>query len=709
MMTLSKDSKILFIDIETYSSEEITRGVYRYASSSDFEVLLIGCALNDEEIKVYSPLEELPKEIKDLILDDSVIKVAHNANFERVALSKFIFKKNNVYLKPDMWLDTMWIASTLGLPKSLNDLCKALELSSEDSKEKALGTILINFFSKPCRATKTNGYRTRNLPINDLAKWEDFKYYNKKDVVALRAIFKKMMNMTLPKWSINEREKILWNVDAKINDLGVKVDEEFITSIKEYLSNKEIKDLNRLKELTGLDNPNSREQILDYLRKSDLGLNDLNSFTKDTVSSLIEKFKNPKTDKEKEVLEVLTLEKQIKKTSNSKYDAMIESMVFDEKRNGYYCKGTLQFGFARTQRWSGRIIQVQNIPRNTLNRNEIAIIKGIIKDRYYSLFETLFDKPNDTISELIRSSLIPDDSSYFVVSDYNAIEGRVAAWVADEKWKLELFKNNGKLYEAAASRMFNIPIESIKHDSPERARGKVAELAGAYGGGVSAYKAFCPPSMGISDEELKEMVKSWREQNKEIVKMRSVLEDTIKELINNLKIAEICGDNLEKTYKKDIDIGENKSDKLTLLVNNNNLYIFLPSGRYMTYQNVKIEKRYKDKFDKEIEVITYEGDIGTTHKWGRVESYGGKFFENIVQSIARDCLADAIKALDDNNLIPCFHVHDEVIISINKNRFESKEKAIEEVNKILSESAGNYNSKIPLKAAGFTSNFYLKE
>lgn len=687
-MNLSKFKSFLFLDIETFSSNDITRGVYSYSSSKDYELLLCSYSLNGKDVKTFSPLEEdYPKEFITALLDKNTAKVAHNANFERVCLSKSIYKENNKYFDPEEWFCTMVMASEIGLPKSLNNLCEELNISKEDKKETALGTRLISFFSKPVNPTKSNNYSNRNYPEVDEEKWKLYKFYNSKDVKALIAVWTRL----LPQAEfITDKEKELFNLDARINDLGVRIDKEFVDSVLE-LMNKENEDaLNKLKELTGLDNPNSRNQLLGYLNAIP-GFENVNSLTKETVSELVEKIKNSKDPTKENVLQILRLIQGLKKTSNAKYEAMNESSVYKESDKTYRVHGMLQFyGASRTGRWAGRIVQLQNLPRNSIKN--IEIVRNCIKSKDFDTIELCYSNLSQIVSELIRTSFIPNDNARFIVCDYNAIESRVAAWVANEKWKLKAFIEGKGIYEETASKMFKVPTSEITHDSPLRAKGKVAELAGQYQGGLGAYKAMGADKLGLSDEEILDLVNSWRNENKNIVNMWNVLEDNIRWLV-------LTGQKLGNQKPRIIPIGINGSDKLKLIYKNNSLYIVLPSKRAIVYQQCIVESNNS---------ISYLGE-NTARKRERLSAYGGKFFENIVQAIARDCLADAMLELEKKGFHVNFHVHDEVVISVDYSAYRSDAKAIEAIGNIMKDAAGNYGSKIPLKAAGYSCSFYLKD
>ena len=694
-------NRILYLDLETFSDIDITRGVYKYSSSNKFDILLCSYALDEEEVKTFCPLNEnFPKEFIEALFDEKTLKVAHNAIFERVCLSRYLLQSLTDFFTPEGWCCTLGIASILGLPKSLDDVCKYFGLSEKEAKAKTLGTRLINFFSKPIEPKRTNNFRNRNYPENDPEKWNDFCFYNKQDVVSLRVIFKKMMAM-LDSDTLNH-EFPIYELDQHINDLGVRVDMKFIDSVLDFLDKDTARNLTELKELTGLDNPNSRAQLLPFLQKFDERLTNMSDLTKDTVAKYVMDFSTKNDAKAQRIYRILTLVQAIKKTSNAKYIAMKESAI--EEDGVYKCHGTTAYYSAVTGRWGGRIVQVQNLVRNSL-RN-IKDIKEIVKEGDFETIELLFDSPTQVVSELIRTAFIPSENARFIVCDYNAIESRVAAWLANEKWKINAFIEGKGIYEETASKMFKVPRNKITHDSPLRAKGKVAELAGQYQGGVGAYKAMGADKLGLKDEEIKELVEAWRNENKNIVQMRYSIEAYIEQVIKvgSMSLA-------KKETSLALEIGINGSDELKFIYNKEkgDLRIVLPSGRSLYYQKCRVVDKFNKVLNKNVETIVYEGESRTNIGREEIEMYGGKFFENIVQAIARDCLAEAMLALQKEGFLPSFHVHDEVIISVDYSRIKSDDEAIKTISEIMAKAAGNYKSKIPLKAAGYTCEFYLKD
>lgn len=669
-MIYSDKHKTLHIDIETYSSIDIKSGVYKYASADDFEVMLIGYAYEDEEIKQIDLAsgEEVPYSLVEDLLNKDVIKVAHNATFERVCLSKMIYGVNNKYISAEGWRCTLSLASMLGLPKSLKDVGKVLNLREEDRKLDVMGSRLISFFAVPQEPKRTNNFRRRNLPIDDIEKWQLYKEYNRQDVVAEREIYKlEMLQLRLPIEEIR-----MYQLDAKINDAGISIDARLCKEVNDYIVSHRDALNERLKEITKLENPNSVQQMSKWLKSKGYQISSLDA---DTVGELL-----THTDEE-DVVEALSIMQQSKKTSVTKYASMLNSGVKDG--TSIKCHGTLQYyGASRTGRWAGRIVQTQNLPRNTIKCLEE--VRRCARRGDFESIEMVYPNTMQVMSELVRTALIPEEGERFVVCDYNAIESRVAAWLSDEEWKLKAFRENKGIYEATASRMFDIPIEQITHESEERAKGKVAELAGQYQGGVGAYKRFGAERFGWNDAQIQNLVDTWRLANPNICECWKKIEKAILAATRSLGSVASVGHGV------------------SMQMRGKNLFIKLPSGRELAYQNLKVEE------DNGIRVIRYDGEI-TGAKWARVESYGGKFFENIVQAIARDCLRDAMIALDKEGFLPRFHVHDEVIISVGYDKYKDDNELIARIAKIMADSAGNYDTKIPLRAEGYTCAFYLKE
>ncbi|WP_069648963.1 DNA polymerase [Caloranaerobacter ferrireducens] len=648
--------RTLAIDIETFSSVDLTRcGVYKYTESPDFEILLFSYAFDDEEVTVIDLAqgEKVPDEVMMALTDSAIIKTAFNANFERTCLAKYF----NIPMPPNQWRCSAVHALTLGLPGSLEGVAKCLNLSQQKMKE---GKALIRYFSVPCKPTKANGERTRNFPKHDIEKWQNFKDYCKRDVEVERVIRKK-----LESYPMIEKELRLWQLDQKINDTGVRVDKVLVDNAIKCDRAYQDKLLKEAIHLTGLENPNSPAQLKEWLEKEGIKIE---SLSKEKVVELLEQTKNPK------IKRVLELRQDMSKTSVKKYEAMDRSMCSDER-----IRGLLQFyGANRTGRWAGRLVQIHNLPRN--NMKDLSLARQLLKDGDYGTLELLFDSVPDLLSQLIRTAFIPSENSRFIVADFSAIEARVIAWLAGEKWRMDVFNSHGKIYEASASQMFKVPIESITKGSSLRQKGKIAELALGYGGSKGALIAMGALNMGLTEEELSELVSAWRKSNPNIVKLWWDLEmAAIKSVKEKSVVTMQYG--LKFYYK------------------NGMLFIRLPSGRNLAYVRPRIE--IDERFNKEM--LTYEGIEQGTKKRRRLSTYGGKLVENITQAIARDCLAEAMLGLDEAGYNIVFHVHDEVVLDV-PNGIGSLEEVKEIMGRFIDWAPG-----LPLKADGFETEFYKKD
>lgn len=642
--------KRLSIDLETYSSVDLGKsGVYKYAESEDFEILLFAYSIDDGEVKVVDLAsgEVIPEEILSALSDKSIEKWAFNANFERVCLSRFLGKR----LKPQGWYCTMIWSAYIGLPLSLEKVGEVLKLDKQKMNE---GKALIRYFSIPCKPTKTNGMRTRNLPHHDLEKWSTFKEYNQRDVETEMAIKKKLSAFPMP----HSEWENYW-VDQNINDRGILIDEVLVDSAIKFDEILREENMDRAIELTGLENPNSPLQLKEWLNKKGL---EIDSLAKKDVESAIKIV-------EGDIKEVLELRKELSKSSVRKYDAMKNVKGKDNR-----ARGLIQFyGANRTGRYSGRLIQVQNLRRNNLKDLDLA--RSLVKNRDYETMEILYESPSDILSQLIRTAFIPKEGTRFIISDFSAIEARVLAWIAGEQWVLDAFENGEDIYCRTASKMFGVPVEKHGINGHLRQKGKVATLACGYGGSVGALKAMGAIEMGLSEDELQSIVDSWREANPNIVSLwwdidavvKRVVKTRIKEKYKNLVIS----------YEKGI------------------LFIELPSKRRLAYPKAKIGT---NRFGGES--VVYEG-IVVGNKWDKIESYGGKFVENIVQAIARDILAEALMRLEEKGFNIVMHIHDEVVI-------ESDSSSIEEINEIMS-IVPSWAPGLILDADGFESEFYKKD
>lgn len=637
----------LNIDIETYSSNDIKNGVYKYADAEDFEILLFAYSVDGGEVECLDlTKQDLPDDIRDMLFDKEVRKHAFNAQFERVCLSRYLGVPT--YLDPSQWQCTMVLAQELGLPSSLERCANYLNLAQEKD---AAGKNLIKYFSIPCKPTKVNGGRTRNLPEHDPEKWQMFIDYCINDVVVEMAIAEKLE--AIP---VNEREWDYYACDQRINDRGVELDTELVESAL-YCKDLKMESLSKeLKDITGLDNPNSRAQLLPWLKEKGYSASAL---TKSDVENEIKSASG-------ELKRVLELKLQTAMSSLKKYEAMERAMCSDNRVHGL-----LQFyGASRTGRWAGRVVQVQNLARNYLSDLDDA--RNFVKKRDIDAVEILYDSLNDTLKQLIRTALIAKDGTEFYVSDFSAIEARVIAWFAGEKWRLEVFATHGKIYEASASQMFGIPIEEV--DKGLRQKGKIAELALGYQGGPGALKQMGALNMGLEEGELQGLVDDWRRANPNIVQF---WKDVQRAATKALKT------------RRPIKLG-----KLTFNYRKGFLLIKLPSGRNLAYARAKVESGdYGDK-------ISYEGQ-GDKAYFTKQETYGGKLVENIVQATARDILAEALLRIEEAGHDVVFHVHDEAII-------EGAGMTIEEVNNLMAQ-APDWADGLPLNSEGYITKYYMKD
>ena len=642
--------KKISIDLETYSSVDLGKsGVYKYAESEDFEILLFAYSINDEDVKVIDLAsgEIIPKEILSALSDESIEKWAFNANFERVCLSRFLGER----LKPQGWYCTMIWSAYLGLPLSLEKVGEVLKLDKQKMNE---GKALIRYFSIPCKPTKTNRMRTRNLPHHDLEKWSTFKEYNQRDVETEMEIKKKLSAFPIPQ---SEWENY-W-IDQNINDRGILIDEVLVDSAIKFDEILREENMDRATELTGLENPNSPLQLKEWLNRKGLKIDSLAK--KDVESAL----KNAEGD----IKEVLELRQELSKSSVRKYDAMKNVKGKDNR-----ARGLIQFyGANRTGRYSGRLIQVQNLRRNNLKDLELA--RSLVKNRDYETLEILYESPSDILSQLIRTAFIPKEGTRFIISDFSAIEARVLAWLAGEQWVLDAFENGEDIYCRTASRMFGVPVEKHGVNGHLRQKGKIATLACGYQGALGALKAMGGIEMGLSEDELQSIVDSWREANPNIVSLWWDIDSVVKRVVNT---------RTKEKYKS-----------LVISYEKGILFIQLPSKRRLAYPKAKIGM---NRFGGES--IVYEG-IAVGNKWDKIESYGGKFVENIVQAIARDILAEAMTRLEKKGFNIVMHIHDEVVI-------ESDSSSIEEINEIMS-IVPCWATGLILDADGFESEFYKKD
>lgn len=658
--------KILHIDLETFSSVDIKFGVYKYAESKDADILLFAVSIDGGSVIVYDLAngEVVPDEILAALADDSIIKWAYNASFERIFLS--IWLKRNYpqyfssysidedtvgnYLDPSSWRCSMIWAAYMGLPLSLEGVGGVLGLEEQKMKE---GKALIKYFCKPCLPTKTNGGRTRNLPEHNPEKWEAFKAYNKRDVEVEMTIQQKLSRFPVPDFIWNE-----YHLDQEINDRGILLDMDVVENAIRFDAFNKTALMASMKDKTDLENPNSVVQMKEWLANKGI---DAESLDKKAVVELLKTVPQ-------DVADVLLLRQQLAKSSVKKYQAMQSSVCADGRARGMF-----QFyGANRSGRWAGRIIQLQNLPQNYLSDLEEA--RDMVKSGDYEFMNMLYDDIPDTLSQLIRTAFIPKPGYKFVVSDFSAIEARVLSHLAHETWREKVFAENGDIYCASASAMFHVPVEKHGQNSHLRQKGKIAELALGYGGSIGALTSMGVLEMGLSEDELQPLVNAWRSSNPNIVQFWWDIDRAVKDTIKMRIPTETHG--IRFTWQSGM------------------LFIQLPSGRRLTYVKPRIgENRFGG------ESITYEG-VGTNKHWERIESYGPKFVENIVQAISRDILMYAMQTLRH-----CFivgHVHDELIIECNKGV---------DLNAIC-EQMGRTPPWIPnllLRADGYETPFYKKD
>ena len=617
----------LEIDIESFSSVDLKKsGVYKYAESPDFEILLFGVSVDGGEVTVYDLAsgDTVPEEIIKALSDDSVIKWAYNASFERVCLSVWLrrnypqhFSSYSIeedtvrnYLDPSSWRCSLVWGAYMGLPLSLEGIGKVLKLENQKMAE---GKALIRYFCVPCKPTKANGGRTRNLPEHDPVKWSTFIAYNKRDVETEMAIQQKLSKFPVPEFLWEE-----YHLDQEINDWGIQLDMVLVEQAIAIDERSRGELSAKMRQLTALENPNSVQQMKEWLTKHGL---EVDSLDKKAVKELL-KTAPP------ELAEVLELRRRLAKSSVKKYQAMQNAVCADGRARGMF-----QFyGANRSGRWAGRLIQLQNLPQNHMAHLEDA--RSLVRSGDYALLSALYDSVPEVLSELIRTAFVPRDGYKFIVSDFSAIEARVLSFLAGESWRLKVFAENGDIYCASASAMFHVPVEKHGQNAHLRQKGKIAELALGYGGSVGALKSMGALEMGLSEEELQPLVDAWRTSNPNIVQLWWDVDNAVK-----------------TTVRQRLDI---ETHGIRFRYRSGMLFIVLPSGRQLCYVKPKMGT---NKFGGDS--VTYEG-VGSTKKWERIESYGPKFVENIVQAVSRDILMYAIRTLSHCFIIG--HVHDELII-----------------------------------------------
>ena len=666
-MASSTNRLELGIDIETFSSVDIKNGAYAYSEAPDFEILLIAYKFSDEDKVKLIDLTDDPEELENLrfwdaLTDPEVVKTAYNANFERTCLARHTGEA----MPPEQWRCTMVLAVQLGLPRSLAAVGPALGLTEEEQKKKT-GAALIQYFCKPCKPTRTNGQRTKNTRLNAPEKWELFKEYNIQDVVTEQIILKRLRD-----FRPDQSEQDLWTLDQEINDRGVLLDIPMAGSIVEFDTERSADLLAEAKQITGLSNPNSLAQLKPWLADNGLATDTLR---KDDVAAMLA---DPSLHAN--VRRVLEIRQTLSKTSVKKYQTMLDIAGEDDR-----ARGIMQFYGGHTGRWAGRSLQPQNLARNTMPDDELEVAREFVKMGDFESLEMIFGEPAPIFSQLVRTAFIPSPGNRFIVSDFSAIEARVIAWIAGEEWRLEVFRNDGDIYCESASHIYHVPV--VKHgiNGELRQRGKVAELALGYGGAVGAMKQM-DTSGSVPEDEMQGIVTQWRAESPKIVRMWRDCQDAAVSVIRG---------NQPKRVLRSL---QGTEFYVKLVDGTPVLFIQLPSGRPIAYWDPKV-------MDTEMGPrITYMTQNQTTRKWERCETYGGKLTENIVQSVARDCLAEKMKLLESMGYPIVFHVHDELILDVPR---EDKEAAAL-VDRIMGEPI-DWAPGLPLKGGTYECDFYRKD
>ena len=645
--------KTLSLDIETFSTTDLSAaGVYRYVEDPDFEILLFGYAWDNGVVNVIDMTDGggLPGRVFEALIDPEITKCAWNANFERTCLTEH----TGLPMPPEQWSDTMIKAAELGLPLSLAAAGAALGLP-EDKQKLQEGRRLIQQFSKPCRPSKANGMKTRLLPQDAPERWELYKEYNARDVETERAI-----RDALAEYHVTARERTLWAIDQRINDRGVMLDRTFVEHAAE--TDRQIKaDLKaEAAQISGLENPNSVTQIKTWIReRTGVVVDSLDRRVIGDVLGQLQSYPN--------IVRFLQIRQALAKTSTAKYARMLECVNSDDR-----IRGLSQFyGASRTGRWSGRNVQLQNLAKNNMPDEDLDLARSLVRDGDAESFGLLFD-PAQALSELIRTSLVPRPGCKFIVSDFSAIEARVLAWLAGEQWRLDVFNGSGKIYEASAEQMFHLPPGSVKKGDPMRQKGKIAELALGYGGSVGALKTMGALDMGLTENELKPLVDSWRAANRRITALWWDVDKLVQTTI--------------RTKKRRMGHG------LVFRIDGDFLRIMLPSRREISYARPRVT----------VNGIRYDGQI-QAGGWGRIETYGPKLVENIIQAISRDCLAESMRRLDAAGIRIVFHVHDEVICEVPEDG-----PTADDVAAIMSEPI-SWAPGLPMKADAYECSYYRKD
>lgn len=675
---MSEQLHHLSIDLETYSEVSIGKaGSYRYILDPSFEILLFAYSLDGMPVEVIDVAsgQIIPLWLKNALKNPLYIKHAYNAAFEWFALSKYLG-----WLPPDQWRDTMLHALYCGYPASLDAAGKAMGLP-EDKKKLATGKALIRYFCVPCKPSNANGNRTRNLPKHDPDKWKLFKEYNGQDVVTEMEIDRRLSAFPVPAFVQKQ-----WETDLQMNARGVAADMELVRGALVIGAIVKSRLMTEARQLSGLDNPNSIRQLAQWLTDATDSDAEITSVTKETIATML---KQPQPANVQRMLEI---RQELGKTSTKKYDAL-ETCIADDGR----VRGLLQFyGANRTGRWAGRLVQVQNLPRTYTH--PLPPARQLVKDRNIDGLRMMYGSINDTLSQLIRTAFVATPGNVLIDADFSAIEARVISWLAGQEWRLEVFRTHGKIYEASASQMFHVPIEKIKKGNPEyalRQRGKVAELALGYQGGVSAMRRM---DVGhnlddLSDDEVKGIVDRWRETN-------SMIRD-LWNIVDSAAITVITNGGAQTIRSETTDAIITLACELDVITGTRYMTILLPSGRKLYYPSPEIGvNRWGNPS------VSYMGQNQTTKRWERVETYGGKLVENIVQAIARDCLAIAIENLEAQGLHVVFHIHDEVVIDTPA--WADEDTMLETVTKIMTKPIP-WAQALPLNADGWVDKFFKKD
>lgn len=675
---MSEQLHHLSIDLETYSAVSIgAAGSYRYILDPSFEILLFAYSLDGMPVEVIDVAsgQVIPLWLKNALKNPLYIKHAYNAAFEWFALSKYLGQ-----LPPDQWRDTMLHALYCGYPASLDAAGKAMDLP-EDKKKLATGKALIRYFCVPCKPSNANGNRTRNLPRHDPAKWTLFKEYNGQDVVTEMEIDRRLSAFPVPAFVQKQ-----WETDLLMNARGVAADMDMVSGALVIGATVKSQLMGEARQLSGLDNPNSIKQLARWLTDATDSDAEITSVTKETVATML---KQPQPANVQRMLEI---RQELGKTSTKKYDAL-ETCIADDGR----VRGLLQFyGANRTGRWAGRLVQVQNLPRTYTH--PLPPARQLVKDRNIDGLRLMYGSINDTLSQLIRTAFVATPGNVLIDADFSAIEARVISWLAGQEWRLEVFRTHGKIYEASASQMFHVPIEKIKKGNPEyalRQRGKVAELALGYQGGVSAMRRMDTRHNldDLSDDEVKGIVDRWRETN-------SMIRD-LWNIVDSAAVTVITNGGAQTIRSETTDAVITLACELDVITGTRYMTILLPSGRKLYYPSPEIGvNRWGNPS------VSYMGQNQTTKRWERVETYGGKLVENIVQAIARDCLAIAIENLEAQGLHVVFHIHDEVVIDTPA--WADEDTMLDTVTKIMTKPIP-WAQALPLNADGWVDKFFKKD